>query len=442
MILVCAGLLLLSGCSLPLVEKLGKQSEEQADQEKRAMVERPGYEDVSVGDPAALVFKPGGDTVTYKGEPVVQACNLLMVDQVQKILLKTNLRIQPSSSGSVKRAYFDGKGLGDVQYWKNMLLSEENSCSYLLQQKPRESQQIPTESVHLIQLRVYLSSYVNPNIIKSELDAEYGSGEEQGEVLIYKRTTKSESDKNRDTAEYMLEYKGVFANLQLKFDGNDAAKEQLLQTVAKRLVEVVTQPEGPVKMAYASPIFTAKVGNGCEWTDNNDFKTVFGVDASASVKESVATAIGGIDFVDIDETKSVDNEEVAEHTTIYHYLEHQCTRMAVDRSKGGSFAKVMNLYIHTYTFETDEPARLFLEKEKGRKQYDPQPLEETIGDGAVYLSGDAGFNLGIAQMVMFRNGRFVVKVSFDDRMEEIPDAEVIERLLLVVKNMDKKMEGF
>jgi hypothetical protein len=73
--------------------------------------QRPGYSPhPALGDPVALVSEPGGAAVTYRGAPVVQACDLVTLDDLAAV----GLTLTSGVSGGIERSYLDGQGDADL----------------------------------------------------------------------------------------------------------------------------------------------------------------------------------------------------------------------------------------------------------------------------------------------------------------------------------------
>lgn len=403
-------LTLLAGCSiLPQADEQGAKDPNR--------VERPEYKGVDVdskiGDPNALVLKPNEQAVEYKGEAVVQACNVITAEDIHKARLLLYDGTGPGG-GSVERTYFDSEGKGELDTSHDRYLPtpggmNTNECRYTLYMK---------SDVGLVEVRVYEPSYANQAAVAYEIESNYQAVSDIEGVKVYKSTG--------EIPEYFLQKGSISAAITMKFDSDEKKEKFLLQTAAKRLTQYETEAAGPSRMEYDSPIFSASYMNGCEYINNDDFKGLFDVDAGPLVYESIHAGIG---FV---RTNPEDG---------YNYLSHQCTR-GFENSTADSKERKL-LIIGNDAYEDEESAALLFEENKKAKVStlgDEIQDIPSIGDEAYYSEGEGIWRIN------FRKGRVHVEMSFVDEEEyeqqSATPAEKIERLTPLAQTVAERMKDF
>ncbi|PTM59723.1 hypothetical protein [Desmospora activa] len=402
---------LLAGCSiLP-------QADEQGGKDPNR-VERPEYKgvdvDSTIGDPNALVLKPNEQAVAYKGEPVVQACNVITAGDLHKAGLLLYDGTGPGS-GSVKRTYFDGEGKGELDTSHDRYLPtpggiDTNQCDYTLYMK---------SDVGVVEVKVYEPSYANQSAVAYEIESKYQPISDIEGVKTYQSTG--------EIPEYFLQKGTISAAITMKFDSDEKKEQFLLQTAAKRLNQFETEAVGPSQVEYDSPIFSSRYMNGCQYINNDDFKSLFGEDASPLVSESIHAGVGYI------KARSTEKS--------YNYLSHQCTR-GVERNTDTEETKLLT--IGTDTYEDEESATLLFKESK-------EALATTVGDEIQDLSaiGDEAYYSddgdGIWR-IHFRKGRVHVQMNFADskghEAQSSTPAEKIERLTPLAQTVAERMKDF
>lgn len=429
---IMIGLAVITGCSSLFTDRNQAAEEGEGSQtpDENTIVERPGYENLanSIGDPAPLVQKSGGKAITYQGEPMLQACEMLTLADLQE----AGFLLDPNPlAGGIMRSYFDGKGeaaFSSPSEWSLPMFDESNQCSYGLYTEQKESAPNEGEVENAIDtgseardpggkfilVTVYQPPYVSGNAVQYVLDRRYKKDSESDGVTIY---TEKENRSGQIRSFLVGDRVAVEIAFKLGLEG-ESAKEAFIQTVAKRMGEAVANPSGPPQFEYDSPTFTKAYGNGCKWTGNDEMRSLFGVDATPLVTERVGTAVGVITF-----TRSGDD-------TLYNYIDHSCSRYS-----SGGISERKSLNIHTTTYESEKPAQLDFAfgKEMTREA---KPLDEAVGDETYFQEEIAG-----NKFLVFRKGRAVVKLSIHDKTNpDLSDAEKIERLVPVAQGIAEQME--
>jgi len=352
--------------------------------------DRPGIDRANlteaIGDPAPLISKPGASPVSYKGTKVIQACNLITLEEIRK----QGLQIYPNSLTAFERTYFDGQSQGKLDTFSTSLgsMGDSNSCEYPIGQKTRGS----------VSIDVYQPTYNQPSAIEYELGRYQARGTISG-LARYERTID-------ETTSYLLRD----GNSALLIDFRHVSKEaaaKLLATIAANYKSEKASPAGPIQFAYDSPVFRKSYLNGCSIIKASDVKQLFGTDVKPLVTEQVATATGVIYYA------------AGQDPTRYSRIDHACKRNAV--SNGFSNRKVLTA--ETTSFTSEEAAKL--EMASGRRlDSNVRTMSATIGDD-VYFSDTTGNN---PEMVI-RKGRFVINLSMYDQTKLRMSAEQTIQLL-------------
>lgn len=220
---------LLAGCSLiPQTNEQGAQEPNQADPSK----------DI------ALVLKPNEQAVEYKGEPVVQACDVITVDDLGKAGLSLE-----APFFALDRTYFDGEGKGELETPKGHRppSMNTNECTYVVQGKDS------------VTVEVYEPSYTNQSQLDYEMEYNFEAIPDIEGVKAYAYQSEA------DIREYRLQHGSLTADINFNFlNADDKREKQLLQIAAKRLAQLEAKPRGPIRAEYESELFSADYINGCD----------------------------------------------------------------------------------------------------------------------------------------------------------------------------------
>jgi hypothetical protein len=359
--------------------------------------DRPGFERSklgdAIGDPAPLITKSGAAAVSYKGSPVVQACNLLTVEELRK----QGLQLSPNSLTAFERTYFDGQSQGTLNTFSSSLASmgDTNDCTYPLD-----------DDNGTMSIDVYQPAYNQPSAITYELRQYTANGSVAG-LARYERTFE-------DSTYYLLRDGDSAIQIQLRKVSDKAVAEKLLSKVAENYTHEKGAPAGPVQFTYSSPVFNKTYLNGCSLITANDVTQLFDSEASPLVTERAATATGVTYYTQ------------QKNPTYYSRIEHACVRQAVS----DGFSDRKSLTAETTSFTTDEAAKL--EMQSGRRlDADVISVSTKIGDD-VYFSNTTGNN---PEMVI-RKGRFVVNLSmYDQTKSRMTQRDQVQRLTPIAQSL-------
>lgn len=419
--------LLLVGCSALFLEGEDSQSDQEKESAETAnseFVDRPGYDSLpeGVADPDPLVTRTGGDAVKIKGEAIVQACNLITLEDLRGMGAYLN------PAYDLSRLFFDGKGQGALSIHETSLpLSGDiNACRYTLQDGKKD------DIYQFVEVNLYHPLYVSPGAIQEELERglepAYKSIADVEGLKAYKR----EEDKNMTS--YLIRHGDYWLNLFIQLNGEESndrtLTEAILQTVAQRLKEEAKQPTGPSRLEIDSPAFSQEVVHSCDITEQEEIRQLFGMDAHPLVEEKWGSTVRRITF-----------SQHGGDDTYYRYITNECKRKAAQkRDPLQVSSNEKGLRVKTTVYESEKPAELQMEFDRSEytKFFSAEviPLDETIGDEALYL-GDAD----LGNPIRFRKGHVIVEVSFyEQENPDIPAQERIERLIPVVQDIAGRLK--
>jgi hypothetical protein len=285
-------------------------------------VQRSGYppNGPAVGDPAALVLQPGGAPVRYRGSVVVPACELMTPQDVSGTGL---LLAGGTATGLISRTNLDGQGGADLPFEPGSLIADDNTCHYVVGEDPHPGS---------VTVQVYQPAYVGPDALNAELRYRHRRSGSIGPVEVFEPL--------RPVGEFTdrwLRHRDVWVQLSLG-PFPESVTGRLIDAVATRLPAVVANPSGPGRFGYRSPVFPVGYLNACEISTAEDFRAVFAVEPSPSVREDVAPGVGRIAFTGTGITAN--------------YVAHRCVRRAT-----GVVTEASALTVRTTTFDSVEAAR-------------------------------------------------------------------------------------
>lgn len=389
--------------------------------------DRPGYDRAKLGDgvadPFAVKFTPDSSPVDYKGAKVVQACNVLTLDNLTEQGLKIKANTIPTP---IARTVNDGVGQGEYaktvyasSFTGKSLGSDVNSCSYVLEEDENSS----TVIVNSLQ-----PFAVPSDVIDEELQKNYtASGNIEGLELFTKKASKISSS---DTTEYIAIERGKGAfYLLAELSGDQAAKKQpLLEAAAKNFVREQANPSGVAKLEYDSPIFNKDITRACDLITNDAVRSLSGRDAGPLAREGIAPSIAALTLPG-DKTPHLN-------------IRNECTRSTAGGGSGlgGDGPGDFSFKTETTSFLTDAPAKRAIEifsqpnpNNKGNAE-----LPAQVGDGGVaYTDASGGYH------VVFVKGRVVADLSISPqslRATQITSLQAAaEKLTPIAKTMAEKI---
>ena len=396
-----------------------------------AYYDRPGYDRQKLGnafaDPFAVKFTPNNTPVIYKGNKVIQACNLLSVEDITKqdLLLKANTLPTP-----VSRTFNDGIGKSDYNqriYSSSLsgssLGGEINNCHYVLE---------AVDGTPGIDINVFQPFSVPNDVVTEELQENYtATGTLEGLQVYTKKDSASISGRNATEYIAIQPGKGAFY-LSLDLGADQASKKQpLLEAAAKNFVREQANPSGLDRLEYDSPIFPKSVVRACELITNEHVRMLSGRDAGPLAREGVATSIGSIRL-------NIGGDQVS-----YLNIDNECTRGTNGGGSGlgSDDAGDLNLTVETLTFLTDTPAKysIDLQRQKNPNNRGSMPLPVEVGDESVGYTDISG-----GHHIVFSKGRVVVDIQLDQFAQRITKttslSSAIEKLMPIAESMADKIK--
>jgi hypothetical protein len=392
--------------------------------------DRPGYDRAKLGsafaDPFAVTFTSNSSAVTYKGNKVVQACNLLTLDDIiqQGILVKANTLPTP-----IARVVNDG--VGAAEYPKTVyassitgksLGSDVNSCNYVLE----SDNGAPSITINALQ-----SFAIPGDVVDEEVQKNYtATGSIEGVEVFMKKS--SAPVPGREVAEYIALQRGTGAfYLSLELNSDKAAKKQpLLEAAVKNFIREQASPSGIAELKYDSPIFKKSIVHACDLISNADVRSLSGRDAGPLLREGIASSIAQLTFPG-DETP-------------YLNITNECTRSTSGGGSGlGSDGPGdLSLTVETTNFLSDVPAKrgIAIQQEANPNNRGRQALPSQVGDASVAYTDVSG-----GHHIIFAKGRIVVDIKLDKRSQQISRvtslSSAVERLLPIAQSMATKVQS-
>lgn len=324
-----------------------------ADTSTRVFREDYGEIAENIGDPAALIQNEGEDPVIYQPSTIIDACNVLSLQILQKHGLLVKAGTEP---GTMNRHYFDGSSVAIEEQWETdpTLPEELNDCTYPLVKRDGKR-------AGNLYLSVHQPAYASGEALRAALDDYLVRGQQMEGVDVYDRTTNLIEDTRTF---YYLEKNDVYASLEIDLGADTApnAKTDLLESVVKRFSKMIDEPVGPAEYGYESPTFSGTYVSACPTTDARDISALFQTPASPSLQERIATATGVTDF---------GGEES-------NVVANQCIRRTT-----GPRNTAETLDVTTHSFERELAASEFMESKRVPASVDTADAD-IVGDAMFY----------------------------------------------------------
>lgn len=345
-------------------------------------ISRQGFAfDAGHGDPYALQVSDG--VQTYRGQQVVQACAVMSPSDI--IALGKQFQAD-QLTGTIKRTYFDGKGLGNIILDSSTALpfdQDTNACLYRLNENNGRD---------YISLNVFQPSYVNMGSVDETQDRYAPVADSHGlKVFKQKPTGDAEVD---GLGIYILRANNLAAQLTVAVD-DTGVQAKVLDRIAGNLATAQTKPTPLPIFSLKSPVFTGgPILRACDLLDNDTYKAAFHTDASPLVRETASTTVGVV-------TDLVINGKA----TSANFGASDCER----NNSARTYLDGYTLQVFTETYETVDGAKAQMAFEKNDNPYSQNIQESTtkVGDESFYADADAA-----KHALIFRKGRVIVKVGF------------------------------
>jgi hypothetical protein len=385
-LLLGIGLLIIIAIIITIVDAVQRNGSEPQSNNQSLYVQRDGYPQTDgVSDPAAVASKKVSQAVTKAGQAIIQACNLLSIEDLksQGIPLQAN-----TLPGAISRTFNDGEGKaqsGEVRQSSLSsigLSSDVNNCNYVLE---------ATNSA-IIGINVLQPFLVSAALVNQEISESYTPAEAIEGVEVFKRQDKSGlGDSNAQ--DYILRVNGTAAYITLGLPEQQQSKiAAVLSTIAKNFAQEVAQPSGISEIYYDSKPFTKDYTKACSLVTNQQIRDLSGKDASPLAKEAVATATGVLDF-----SKQGDDNR-------YVYVANECTRGIIT----SGLSRGIELTVETTSFLENKPAQNFIAVQRQTNPNNAERMDapSKVGDEAVVYRDASG-----GAHIAFRKGRIIVDAA-------------------------------
>ncbi|GAA1976193.1 hypothetical protein [Amycolatopsis minnesotensis] len=350
-------------------------------------VQRPGYADSSsVADAAPLKEQPNPQAVNHGGQPVVQACALLSLDDLTALGIRVDARPDPNVV-NFQRIYLAADGIGPVkagsQNFSHAGTLALNKCNYGL---------LGPDGGTNDTLAVAVSQ---PGYIPGAGTGfdKYPAKQNMGSVKVYsqRRPAGNPADATGE-AILVLGKTVVSVDFSLTAGGYAPQLQDLAARIAKNLETQAAAPAGPSTITYDSPVFPEQALQPCPLLTPDAVGPATGAEVSPLVAEMPGTAIGAVRFP---------HDEQA-----YNYVQLEC-----ERGTGTDDAlsrKGLSLEVTSYLSE--DGAKKYVENTAGA--HGGQPAAAPVGDESQIMTDTMSVKTEGA--LIFRKGRFAFELYLAD----------------------------
>lgn len=383
--------------------------------------DRPGYDrsklSQSTGDPMAVKLKPSGGFKLSSGVPILGACSILTLDDLDAV----GLHVLANSYGAAVRqshiipGRFKGKfapGLNDVPGTDGT-----PGCSYALQAPATE---LSAAAV------VTLPSYVvSPGAVTENMDLlDFKKDTPIGGYQHFVRTAKlgyvTHSLRAKD-----LTIKVVLSGIAIP------QAPRLLKAVVANLASLKTSPQGGSKAVYDTPTFEQPYLRACDLVDNADMKELSGADPTPLVEERIRASTGIVD----------PGATPAEGSKPSDYIRNTCVFHAPDRDADDELLLGSpgdhTLTVTTTSYENPAAAAHGL-KSLSIGEDNPSAVHGSgVGeDVSMYKDRDG------SMVMAFRQGRVTVELVYDFAFQTGSMEEMATKLSPVADKIVAKVKAF
>ncbi|HVX43418.1 MAG TPA: hypothetical protein VHC49_06020 [Mycobacteriales bacterium] len=256
-------------------------------------VQRKGFQSGLDADPAPLSEGPPGAAVTYRGQRVVQACNLLTVADIRRI----GLLIEPDSlpnTVNFERSYIAPDGTAPLSTSSLGFETADggaiNHCNFAFHGKGKEND---TLGIAVSQTAYVPGANQSMTIAAEDYVRKANIGNVQ--VYSYRRQADHPGDAVGDA---VLRLGGVTVNVSFNLEAGGPAEKlnAVATTIGHNLTAQVARPQGIRPIEYRSPVFTKSAVSACRLLTPAAFTAAFHTPASQLVTERPATAVGTTTF--------------------------------------------------------------------------------------------------------------------------------------------------
>lgn len=408
---ILAAVVLLAGCgeSTPDSQKAMAVSDGQT-------IQRPGYEGSDYPDAAPLKETPDPQVAQVGGKPVIEACNLLSLNDLKDFGIRVGSRPDPNIV-NFERVYLVGDGTGPL---KNSFPSYSkadgealNKCTYALESKDGTLQET-------LAVAVSQPAYVPDTAEAAAAFAGAPAGITLGPVHLYsKRRPVPEPDASGQATVILGD---TIASFDFDLKGNGSAGK--LQDIAKRVMQNLEKqtnaPAGPSTVDYSSPVFPKPVAQPCPLLTAGVVSPAIGADVSPLVSEMPGTAVGDIVFPKDPQQRN--------------YVQLECERGTGEDDPLSRKA----LSLTATSFLSDDAAKEYVDNTAGA--HGGQAPSAAIGDESRIMTDT--MSVKTQGVLIFRKGRFAFELYLDDHDAHPNGISLAEANTLLVPAGQKIAQAF
>jgi len=389
-IIVAAVVVILLGILFIMLRQSDNKSNDGSSNAQELYITREGYDPqeygTGIGDPLAIVMKPGSsDAVTYRGTKVIQACNVLSMDDIRGDL---SLKTRAHQLQGFTRAYFDGQGKGALDASTSFLprTPDSNHCEYLL------------EGDAVIELDVYQPPYATIEALSDEV-TKFKKQSPIGELNVYLKAG-SDSDNT-----YIVGRGAQAVEVRLS---KIADEDAVIKKIAANFVRERANPAGVPIVTMESPLLKEPPYDACKLLPAGTVKRLFGAELSPFVEQTYSNSVGVLS-IDTQAGKVSGN-----------YAQNECSRQVAKNDADIQAFTTRRARLSVTTSSTVELAKNSYAFGKGRTQ-NAQDVSGA-GDEAYFTVGVLGPELHM------RSGPVEFIVGFKDERAGLSAQQTIERL--------------
>ncbi|MEU4668879.1 hypothetical protein AB0F91_13105 [Amycolatopsis sp. NPDC023774] len=406
-----AVLRLLAGCgeSTPDSQKAMAVADGQTTQ-------RPGHEGSDYPDAAPLEEKPNPQAVRVSGKPVIEACNLLSLNDLKDLGVKVGSRPDPNSV-NFERVYLAGDGKGPIDTSAITYSMGEglalNKCAYA----PESTDGTLQES---LAVAVSQPAYVPPVAEAAAAFAGAPASIILGPVHAYSKRRPVPAPDASGQATVILGDTVASFDFDLKGNGSAGKLQDIAKRVMQNLEKQTNAPTGPSTVDYSSPVFSEPAAQPWPLLTADVVSPAIGTDASPLVSETPGTAVGDIAFPHDPQQRN--------------YVQLTCERGTGEDDPLSRKAR----FLTATSFLSAEAAKEHVDNTAGA--HGGQAPSAAIGDESRIMTDP--MSVKTQGVLIFRKGRFAFELYLIDHDGHPNGSTLAEANSLLVPARQKIAQGF
>jgi len=366
----------------------------QANDKSSLYVTREGYPYHSgIGDALAIQFKPVAEPVVYQGVKIIQACNVMPLDELRGLGFKTE---QLQMSNAFERTYFDGQGKGVVppEQYHVSEGPESNGCTYQLEDKGA-----------VLTLIVAQEPYVSVDGLTNEA-TKFTKVSPIGNFNVYEK-------KEENANQYIIGKGSTAVVVRISRTPADQEKK-LIDKIAANLAKEQANPTGPPQVVLESSLIKGGYADACSLLTVDAVKKLFNAEVSPITTQRFGNSVG---------VSSFDNG-VSDN-----YVSNDCIRPIPLTQADIQTFNTRKVMLETSTFMKADAAKAEMASMKAYNKQRPQVDVTGSGDEAFFLEDNYGEKLFV------RKDRFVLQFYFEDKSMKVNQEQKIQILKDIAKGV-------